>query len=85
MNRSNPSQPAASKGVSLQPTCRAQLIFYAHTRTDQLEPEKILGEYACDFTRPDWGHRWTEWNSRINPYLNLFLCREHARKLGLKV
>jgi hypothetical protein len=85
MNRSNPSHRAASKDISLQPTCRAELIFYAQNRTNQLEPEKILGVYACDFTRPDWQHRWTEWNSHINPYLNLFLCREHARKLGLKV
>ena len=84
MNRSNPSKHAASEDVSPPPHCRAELIFYARTRTDQSEPEKILGLYSCDFTRPDWEHRWTEWNSRINPYLNLFLCREHARKLGLK-
>jgi hypothetical protein len=44
---------------------------------------KVLDEFTCDCRRPDWEYRWAEWNSQNNPYLNLFLCSEHAKKLGL--
>jgi len=83
MSASNQSPQAVPEDVSFHQNCRAELIFYAQTRTDRLEPVKVLGEYPCDYTKPDWDHRWTEWNSRLNPYLHLFVCREHARKLGL--
>jgi hypothetical protein len=63
--------------------CRAEFIFYAQTRTSKVRPVKILGEYGCDFRRPDWEHRWKTWDARMDPYLHLFLCRDHARKLGL--
>jgi hypothetical protein len=66
-----------------KPECRAELIFYAKTRAHEPRPVKTLGDYACDYRRPDWDHRWSEWCSRKNPYLNLFLCREHAVALGL--
>lgn len=83
-NRSREAVPqVASQETSAQPHCSAELIFYAQTQKNRSEPVKVLGEYACDFTRPDWEHRWMEWNSRLNPYLHLFLCKEHAQKLGL--
>jgi hypothetical protein len=44
---------------------------------------EVLGDYACDFRRPDWAHRWSDWNFGQNPYLNLFLCAKHAREFGL--
>jgi hypothetical protein len=64
-------------------TCRAELIFYAQSRADKSRPVKLLDEYTCDCRRSDWEHRWTEWQAHKNPYLHLFLCAEHARKLGL--
>ena len=63
--------------------CRAELIFYARISSSVARPVEILGDYACDYRRPDWEHRWTEWNSQQNPYLHLFLCANHARELGL--
>jgi len=63
--------------------CRAEFIFYAQAGVPDPRPVKILGEYSCDCQRPDWESRWRDWNSRQNPYLNLFLCAEHARKLKL--
>jgi hypothetical protein len=65
------------------PVCKAEFIFYAQSRATSSRPVKLLDEYACDFRRSDWEHRWTEWNAHHNPYLNLFLCGDHARKLGL--
>jgi len=44
----------------------------------QVALREVLGDYACDFRRPDWAHRWSEWNFGQNPYLNLFLCAKHA-------
>lgn len=63
--------------------CEAELIFDPETRARGAEPIKVLGRYTCDCRRPDWEQRWRDWNSRQNPYLNLFLCTNHARKLGL--
>jgi hypothetical protein len=85
MKPSRPSPSAGPREVPPSATCHAELIFFAQTRPHRVRPEKILGLYACDYTRPDWEHRWKEWSSRMNPYLNLFLCAEHAKKLGLKV
>jgi len=64
-------------------TCRAEFIFYAQSRATNARPVKVLDEYTCDCRRSDWEHRWAEWNTHNNPYLHLFLCVEHARKLGL--
>jgi hypothetical protein len=64
--------------------CRAQFIFYARNQSSALRSVQVLGDYACDFRRPDWAHRWADWNSGRNSYLNLFLCAKHARELGLK-
>jgi hypothetical protein len=64
--------------------CRADHIFYARTQTTEVSSVEVLGDYACDFRRPDWAHRWADWNSGQNRYLNLFLCSKHARELGLK-
>jgi hypothetical protein len=69
--------------VACAQNCRAELIFYAQMRNSSSVPVKVLGEYLCDHRRPDWEHRWSEWNSHQNPYLNLFLCKKHAVELGL--
>jgi hypothetical protein len=73
----------SEEGTSESLTCRAELIFYAQSRSTNSRPVKVLDEYTCDCRRADWEHRWTEWNAHQNPYLHLFLCVEHARKLGL--
>jgi hypothetical protein len=67
--------------VSLQ--CRAEFIFDTRTRGNASRPIKVLSDCMCDFRRPDWDNRWNDWSSRLDPYLNLFLCAAHARKLGL--
>jgi len=82
------SFPEQNKKVVVESTsdsaeCRAELIFYARTASGTAPPVAILGQYACDYRRPDWEHRWTEWNSGQNPYLHLFLCSNHARAFGL--
>jgi len=82
------SAPEQKKKVVVENTsagseCRAEFIFYARVSSGAVSPVAILGHYACDFRRPDWEHRWTEWNSRQNPFLHLFLCSNHARELGL--
>jgi hypothetical protein len=64
-------------------SCQADFIFDARSRDSQSRPIKVLSECMCDFRRPDWESRWSDWHSGRNPYLNLFLCEEHARKLGL--
>jgi len=63
--------------------CRAEFIFDTRRRGNGAHPIKVLSECMCDCRRPDWESRWNDWNSRLNPYLNLFLCAEHARRLGL--
>lgn len=68
---------------ALSLSCRAEFIFDARTRESTSRPIKVLSECMCDFRRPDWESRWSDWSSGRNPYLNLFLCEEHARKLGL--
>jgi hypothetical protein len=83
MNKRTQSGAASSKDAALPSPCKAEFIFYAQAQRDRSKPVKVLGDYVCDFTRPDWEHRWREWNSRLNPYLHLFLCAEHARELGL--
>jgi len=82
------SAPEQKKKVAVEDTsagaeCRAELIFYARISSGAPPPVAILGQYACDYRRPDWEHRWTEWNSGQNPYLHLFLCSNHARAFGL--
>ena len=63
--------------------CRADFIFQAKSGKKKSRPIKVLSECMCDFRRPDWESRWNDWNSGQNPFLNLFLCAEHAKKLGL--
>lgn len=63
--------------------CRAEFIFDVRTPASKTRPIKVMSDCLCDFRRADWESRWSDWNSRRNPYLNLFLCAEHARKLGL--
>jgi hypothetical protein len=72
-----PSAPAVSI------TCRAEFIFVTRKAGNGSRPIKVLSECMCDRRRPDWESRWKDWNSQLNPYMNLFLCAEHARKLGL--
>jgi hypothetical protein len=74
---------SASEEASPGTECRAEFIFYARNRTSKLRSVEVLGDYACDFRRPDWAQRSADWNSGQNPYLNLFLCAKHARELGL--
>jgi len=83
MNKRTQTGAASSKDAALPSPCKAEFIFYAQAQRDSCKPVKVFGDYACDFTKPDWEHRWKEWNSRLNPYLHLFLCAEHARELGL--
>ena len=64
-------------------SCRAELIFNARTRANGARPIKVLSECICDFRRIDWPSRWQDWISRQDAYLNLFLCKEHAKTLGL--
>jgi hypothetical protein len=71
------------KTESLGLHCRAEFIFNSRTDTNSERPIKVLSECMCDFRRPDWESRWNDWNSQRNPYLNLFLCSEHAKTLGL--
>jgi len=73
------SEDTAALGLS----CRAEFIFDAQSRDNTSRPIKVLSECMCDLRRPDWESRWSDWSSGRNPYLNLFLCEEHARKLGL--
>jgi hypothetical protein len=63
--------------------CRAAFIFDTRARSTKSRPIKVLSECICDFRRPDWEGRWNDWSSGRDPYLNLFLCEEHARELGL--
>jgi hypothetical protein len=67
----------------VEQSCRAEFIFDVRTRANNTRPIKVMSDCLCDFRRADWDSRWSDWNSRRNPYLNLFLCGEHARKLGL--
>lgn len=83
MKRQEQEKKAALEGASPGTECRAEFIFYARTQMSKLRSVEVLGEYACDFRRPDWPHRWSDWNSGQNRYLNLFLCTKHARELGL--
>jgi len=83
MNPPNQSTKTAPDDLSSVPQCRAELIFYAKSRQKQSRPVTILGEYTCDCRRPDWPQRWQDWSTSANPFLNLFLCRDHAKKLGL--
>jgi hypothetical protein len=73
----------ATDSLPVSPNCKAEYIFYARTRGSHSRPVKVLDEFTCDYRRPDWQYRWAEWNAHNNPYLNLFLCIEHAKKLGL--
>jgi hypothetical protein len=68
---------------AVQLTCRADFIFDSRARDTKSRPIKVLSECICDFRRPDWEGRWNDWSSGRNPYLNLFLCEEHARRLNL--
>jgi hypothetical protein len=74
---------APEKAESLGLSCRAEFIFNLGTSKHGDRPIKVLSECMCDFRRPDWESRWSDWNSQRNPYLNLFLCSEHAKTLGL--
>jgi hypothetical protein len=64
-------------------SCRAEFIFDVRSKASNTRPIKVMSDCLCDFRRPDWESRWGDWSSRRDPYLNLFLCAEHARKLGL--
>jgi len=66
----------------------ARFVFYALQQLLLMLSTKpckspVRGEHACDRHGPNWEQRWAEWRNRINPYLNLYLCEEHARELHL--
>ena len=84
MKKKELKEQATVAQVTAETECRAELIFYARNQSKDLRSVQALGEYACDFRRPDWKQRWSDWNNGRNPYLNLFLCAKHARELGLK-
>ena len=73
----------ADESPAVRLNCRAEFIFDLRARANTSRPIKVLSECMCDFRRPDWESRWSDWSSGRNPYLNLFLCEEHARSLGL--
>jgi hypothetical protein len=83
MNGWEQKEKPALEEVAPRTECRAEFIFYARNQTSALRSVQVLGDYACDFRRPDWAHRWADWNSGQDRYLNLFLCAKHARELGL--
>jgi hypothetical protein len=74
---------ASEDSAVLHESCRAEFIFDVRAREKTSRPIKVLSECMCDFRRPDWAGRWSDWSSGRNPYLNLFLCEKHARELGL--
>jgi len=76
-------EKASLEEASPSTECRAEFIFYARNQVRELRSVGALGDCACDFRRPDWVLRWADWNSGLNPYLNLFLCANHAREFGL--
>ena len=84
MNGRKEKEKPALADAALKAECRAEFIFYARNQSSALRSVQVLGDYACDFRRPDWAHRWADWNSGQDSYLNLFLCAKHARELGLK-
>jgi len=83
MKRQEQKKKDASEGASTGTECRAEFIFYGRNQRSELRSVEVLGDYACDFRRPDWAHRCSDWNFGQNPYLNLFLCAKHAREFGL--
>ena len=74
---------AADESAAVQLSCQADFIFDSRARVAKSRPIRVLSKCICDMRRPDWQSRWNDWNSGRDPYLNLFLCEEHARKLGL--
>jgi hypothetical protein len=73
----------SEESAAVRLSCRADFIFDVRARETTSRPIKVLSECVCDFRRPDWQSRWSDWSSGRDPYLNLFLCEEHARALGL--
>ena len=83
MKNEHRSRTARTEGTKVaERTCRAEFIFDVR-RGGATRPIKVMSDCMCDFRRADWESRWNDWNARRNPYLNLFLCAEHARELGL--
>jgi hypothetical protein len=79
-SRSRTTKTESTKGA--EGTCRAEFIFDVR-RGGPTRPIKVMSDCMCDYRRADWKSRWNDWEARRNPYLNLFLCTEHARELGL--
>jgi hypothetical protein len=79
-SRSRATKTEGSKAT--ERACRAEYIFDVR-RGGVSRPIKVLSDCMCDYRRADWENRWSDWGARRNPYLNLFLCSEHARELGL--
>jgi hypothetical protein len=79
-SRTSTAKPEATKVV--ERACRAEFIFDVR-RGGVSRPIKVLSDCMCDHRRADWESRWSDWEARRNPFLNLFLCTDHARELGL--
>ena len=74
--------PKVANTKTAERACRAEFIFDVR-RGGISRPIQVLSDCMCDYRRTDWESRWSDWESRRNPYLNLFLCADHARELGL--
>jgi hypothetical protein len=83
MKNETRSRTTKTEGTKVaERSCRAEFIFDIR-RGGVSRPIKVLSDCMCDFRRADWESRWNDWEARRNPYLNLFLCAEHAQALGL--
>lgn len=83
MKNESRSRTTKTEGTKVaERSCRAEFIFDVR-RGGVSRPIKVLSDCMCDFRRADWENRWSDWEARRNPYLNLFLCSDHARALGL--
>ena len=62
--------------------CRAEVVF-ERKESGWLVPERQADiSTPCDFTSTGWVDLWRRWESKQR--LVLYLCKRHARELGLK-
>ena len=62
--------------------CRAEVVF-ERKESGWLVPERQADiSTPCDFTSSGWVDLWRRWESKQR--LVLYLCKRHARELGLK-
>ena len=62
--------------------CRAEVVF-ERKESGWLVPERQADiSTPCDFTSSGWVDLWRRWENKQR--LVLYLCKRHARELGLK-